>query len=132
MSASTRKARSSYCIISFKSYDRRCFQGGDTDLLGKVIENRGISPPDHVFPQEAPDLFELRLFLRIMLLSSSILFVHRSQKVLEQNKVLVSLEIVDLDVGEVGVDTKAKVGGEGVGGGGPREERCGRVIDKGE
>lgn len=84
------------------------------DLLGKVVEHGNVSPSDHVLSLETSNLFELGLLLWVGLLSTSVLLVDCTEEFLEHDKVLSSLEIVDLDVCESGVDTEGQVGGEGI------------------
>lgn len=48
------------------------------------------------------------------------------------DEVLVLLNVVDLEVGEVGVDADGQVGREGPRGGGPGEEGGGGVVNERE
>ena len=68
---------------------------------------------------EATDLLELGLLLRVGLLAASVLLVDGAEQFLKQDEVLSTLEIVNLDVGEFGVDTECQVGRQGVWCGGP-------------
>lgn len=81
---------------------------------------------------ETSDLLEFRFLLWVWLLSSGVLLVDCTEQFLEEDKVLAFFEIVDLDVGEVGVDTECQVGSEGVWCSRPCEEGGGWVIDQGE
>jgi hypothetical protein len=69
------------------------------------------------------DLPELGLF-RIL--------VQSAEEVLVDNEVLITLGVVDLDVGEIGMHAKGKVGGEGPGRGRPCEEGGFGVINQRE
>lgn len=101
-------------------------------LLSEVVEDGHVPPSDHVASLEGADLLELRLLFRVWLLLGVVTLVHRREEVLEQDEVLVALEVVDLDVGEVGVDTQAQVGGEGPRRGRPCKEGGRGVVDEGE
>jgi len=101
-------------------------------LFGEVIKHWDISPSNHILSLETSDFLEFRLFLGIWLLSSGVLLVDCTEQFLEENEVLSFLEIVDLDVGEVGVDTECQVGSEGVWCGCPGKEGGGWVINQGE
>jgi hypothetical protein len=112
------------------------FQAGSscspTYLLSKVVKHGNVSPSNHILSLEASDLLELGLLLGVGLLSSGIFLVDGTEQLFEQDKVLSSLEIVDLDVGEVGVDTEGQVGSEGVRCSSPSEKRGGGIVDQGE
>ena len=101
-------------------------------LLGKVVKHGHISPSDHVFTLKSADLFEFWLGLGVGLFLWVVSLVDSGQEVFEQDKVLISLKVVDFDVSKVGVDTKTQIGRKGPGSGGPGEQRSGRVVDKGE
>jgi hypothetical protein len=106
-----------------------------THLLGKVIEHGNISPSNHILALETADLLELWLLLvlfRVGLFPARVLFVDGAQQVLEEDEVLIPLKVVDLDIGEVGVDAEAEVGWEGIRGGRPGEEGGRGVVDEGE
>ena len=96
---------------------------GNTHLLDEIVEYGDVFPAFHVFS------FILRLLLPLGLLG---VLVERAEEVLAEDKVLVAVEVVDLDVGEVGVHAQAEVGGQRPGGGGPREEGGGGVGLEGE
>jgi len=101
-------------------------------LFGKVVKHWDISPSNHILSLETSDLLEFRFLLWVWLFTTSVLLVDCTEQFLEEDKVLAFLEIVDLDVGEVGVDTKCQVGSEGVWCGCPCEEGGRWVIDQGE
>jgi len=101
-------------------------------LFGKVVKHWDISPSNHILSLETSDLLEFRFLLWVWLFTTSVLLVDCTEQFLEEDKVLAFLEIVDLDVGEVGVDTKCQVGSEGVWCGCPSEEGSRWVIDQGE
>jgi hypothetical protein len=94
----------------------------ETDLFGEVVKHWDISPTDHILSLETSDLLEFGFLLWVWLLTTSILLVDCTEQLLEENEVLSFLEIVDLDVGEVGVDTECQVGSKGVWCGCPCEE----------
>ena len=89
------------------------------ELLGEVVEHGRVSPANHVFTLEGANLFELGLRLWVDLLLRVVTFIHGGQKVLQEDEVLFSFEIVDFDVSEVGVDTEAQIGRQGPRCGGP-------------
>lgn len=103
-----------------------------THLLGKVVKHWDVSPSDHVLSLEAANLFELWLLLCVRLLATGVLLVNGSEQFLEKDKVLSALEIVNLDVGEFGVDTEGQVRRKSVWGGCPSEERGRGIINQGE
>lgn len=90
-----------------------------THLLGEVVKHWDVSPSDQILSLEATDLLELGLLLRVGLLAASVLLVDGAEQFLKQDEVLSTLEIVNLDVGEFGVDTECQVGRQGVWCGGP-------------
>jgi hypothetical protein len=102
------------------------------DLFGEVVKHWDISPSNHILSLETSDLLELRLLLGVWLFTTGVLLVDCTEQFLKENEVLSFLEIVDLDVGEVGVDTECQVGSEGVWCGCPCKEGGGWVIDQGE
>ena len=71
---------------------------------------------------ETSDLLEFRLLLGVWLFTTGVLLVDCTEQFLEEDEVLAFLEIVDFDVGEVGVDTECQVGSKGVWCGCPCEE----------
>jgi len=97
-----------------------------THLLNKVIEQRLVPPTLHVLSQKASNLLPLRLILPLGIL------VQRLEQILVNDEVLISLDVVDLEVSEVGVNANGQVGREGPRSGGPGEEGGGRVVDEGE
>ena len=101
-------------------------------LLGEVVEDGDVSPSNHVLSLESSDLLELGLGLRVRLLLRVVAFVQGGKEALEKDEVGVSLEVVDFDVSEVGVDTQSQVGGQGPRRGSPGEEGGGRVVDERE
>lgn len=101
-------------------------------LLGEVVEHGHVAPSNHVFTLEGTNLLELGLCLRVRLLLGIVSLVNGGKEVLEKDEVLIPLKIMNLDVGEVRVDTQTQVGGKGPRCGRPSEQRSGRVIDKGE
>ena len=94
----------------------------ETDLFGEVVKHWDISPTDHILSLETSDLLEFGFLLWVWLLTTSILLVDCTEQLLEEDEVLSFLEIVDFDVGEVGVDTECQVGSKGVWCGCPCEE----------
>lgn len=98
----------------------------ETDLLDEAVEDGLVAPALHVLAEEGADLLPLGLVLTGRVL------VEGLEEVLVKDEVLLALDVVDLDVGEVGVDTEAEVRGEGPGRGRPGEERGRRVVDEGK
>lgn len=72
-------------------------------LFGKVLKERDISPALHVRSLEGAEFLELSLLW---------ILVKRFEQCLGEYEVLVVLFVIDLEVGEVRVDTKREVGGK--------------------
>lgn len=105
--------------------------GSGTHLFREVIEHRGIPPPLHILSQNLLHHLIPRL-LGVLFLPARQLLIQRPDELLEQDEVLLALDVQDLDVGEGGVDTEGKVGGERPGGGCPRQEGGFGLVDEGE
>lgn len=71
------------------------FQKKKTDLICKVLKERDISPPFQVGSQELSNLFVFGFF-RVL--------VQRLEQLFVNDKVLISLLIVDLDISEIWMD----------------------------
>lgn len=68
--------------------------------LGKVFEERDVSPAFHIRTLERTNLLKLG-FLRIL--------VESLEEVLLKNEILIPLLVVNFDVCEVGVNTEGKI-----------------------
>ena len=91
----------------------------DTHLLRKVLEQRDVPPPLHIRALKRPELLELRL-LGIL--------VQSLEETLIQDEVLVTLLVVDFDIGEVRVYAEGEVGREGPWCGRPGKKGGGAVV----
>ena len=88
-------------------------------LLREVLEQRDISPSLHVGTLEGGELLELRL-LGIL--------VQSLEETLIQDEVLITLLVVDFDIGEVRVYAEGEVGREGPWCGRPGKKGGGAVV----
>ena len=105
---------------------------GQADLFREIVEHGLIPPPHHVLANERADLLELGFLLRIGLLAASILLVDRAQELLKQDEILTSLEVVDLDVLKIGVNTQTEIRGQCIRCGRPRQKGGSRIVNEGE
>lgn len=98
-----------------------------THLLLEVREQGLVLQAD-----EVGTLVGLENGVLLLLLRLRRVLVEGAEKLVADDEVTVALGVVNLDVGELGVNAKSEVGGEGPGGGGPREEGGGGVVEKGK
>jgi hypothetical protein len=97
-------------------------------LFGKVVEQRRVPPALHIFSLEFANNLVLWLF-RVLLLVGEF-GKERADQFFQEDEASVSGEVLDLDVGEFGVDTERQVGGKRPRGCGPCQEGGFRIVDE--
>jgi hypothetical protein len=104
---------------------RTALWANTTHLLLEVVEERLVSPSDHIF-----SLVSLNDFVFLLLLSFGRILVQGREQLIAQDEGALALDVVELDIGEIRMNTETQIAGQGPWGRGPSQDLCRRVVDE--